>query len=241
MLRRWVNANVVLDEIMEAELLSAGFNRQRVIRMVNGIDTNAFSRRNEQGVAKSMLGMANKTVLLFVGRLVPQKALPDLLIALNLLLKAHPNIHLFLLGKGEEQLHLEQQAQALGISEHITFTGNVDDVQPYLDAADLFVLPSLAEGISNALLEAMTAGLPCVATSVGGTPEVLDNGACGILVPPNTPETLAASISKLIDQPTELTRLGIAARERILQHYALPVPHRAILLDGFANPFHIMV
>lgn len=223
LLRRYVDANIALDEVMEGELLGAGFARERVLRMVNGIQSERFARRAAPDAAKAALGLAGKTILLYVGRLAPQKALPDLLAALAAARRARPELHLVLLGQGEERAALLARAAELGLQEHVTFAGNVGDVQPYLDAADLFVLPSLTEGISNALLEAMAAGLACVATAVGGTPEVLDGGSCGALVPPGQPEQLAAAIERLAGDPAERARLGAAARARISRFYAFNV------------------
>lgn len=223
LLRRFVDVNIALDEVMEGELLGAGFGRERVLRMINGIEVERFNRRSAKPAAKAKLDLAGKTVLLFVGRLAPQKALPDLLTALQSAHKSCPDLHLLLIGEGEERKALEQRSQALGLSSHVTFTGNIDNVQDYLDAADVFVLPSLAEGISNALLEAMTTGLPSIATAVGGTPEVLDNGSCGIVLPPARPDLFAEAIVQLASDPAQAARLGAAARSRIMQTYAFSV------------------
>src|SRR5262249_60822245 len=111
-------------------------------------------------------------------------------------------------------------AQELAIEPQITFVGNVSDVRGYLGAADIFVLPSEAEGISNALLEAMAAGLACIATSVGGSPEVLDNGSCGVLLPPQRPDLFADALASLAHDPHEAMRLGVCARDRILEDYS---------------------
>lgn len=223
LLRRFVDINIALDDVMESELLGAEFRRERVLRMINGIEVERFSRRTEKPAAKTALSLAGKTVLIFVGRLAPQKALPDLLMALQTARKTCPKLHLLLIGDGEERKALENQVRALGLTPHVTFVGNVDTVQRYLDAADIFVLPSLAEGISNALLEAMTAGLASIATAVGGTPEVLEQGACGLVLPPSRPDLFAAAIVGLATNPAEITRLGEAARNRIMQTYAFHV------------------
>ncbi|HYF16761.1 MAG TPA: glycosyltransferase, partial [Ramlibacter sp.] len=151
LLRRFVDVNIALDEVMEGELLGAGFARSRVLRMVNGIQSERFARRAAPDAAKAALGLAGKTVLLYVGRLTAQKALPDMLTALAEARRARPELHLVLLGQGEERSVLEARAGELGLKEHVSFAGNIGDVQPYLDAADLFVLSSLTEGISNAL------------------------------------------------------------------------------------------
>lgn len=223
LLRRLVHVNIALDEVMESELLAAGFPRTRVLRMINGIQHEQFARQTPHTKAKEALGLAEKTILLYVGRLTKQKALPDMLTALHTALAQRPDLHLMLVGQGEERAALETHVAALGLAHAVTFVGNVQQVQPYLDAADLFVLSSLTEGISNALLEAMAAGLPCVATAVGGTPEVLDHGACGVLLPPSRPDQFAITLVQLANDPAKRTRLGQAAQKRIANTYAFQV------------------
>ena len=109
----------------------------------------------------------------------------------------------------------------LGITSHVTIIQGGSNVQPYLNLADIFVLPSLGEGISNSLLEAMASGLACVATNVGGSAEVLAGGACGVLVSPNDVEQLADAIIRLVSNPNEMKRLGMLARQRVVDHYSL--------------------
>lgn len=222
LLRRWTDLSIALDEEMERELLQAGFPAQRVLRMDNGIDAQPFLDLSRSGAKKS-LGLEGHTVAIYTGRLVTQKALAILLQALAEAIQSQPELYLLLVGQGPEREALEQQAQALGLTRHVRFVGNVQDVRPYLAAADIFVLPSEGEGISNALLEAMAAGLGCIATAVGGSPEVLDYGSCGLLVQPGKVEQLKAALVQLARDPQEVERLGRLARQRILTRYAFNV------------------
>ncbi len=222
-LRRWVDVNIALSAEMETELLAAGFPSERICRMVNGVDAEAFRPQESKTAAKESLGLADRTIALFVGRLTAQKALPTLMLALQNAVTVCPQLHLVLVGDGPDRLALEQRVSELGIAPHITFVGKAADVRPYLNAADMFVLPSVAEGISNALLEAMAAGVACVATAVGGSPEVLDDGACGVLLPPERPDLLSAALVRLARDPDEAARLGRLARSRILSHYDFAV------------------
>jgi glycosyltransferase involved in cell wall biosynthesis len=218
-LRHWVDAYIALSAEMEAELLGAGFPRARIIRMVNGIDAEAFHLRESKAAAKAKLDLADKATVLFVGRLTTQKALPTLLQALGRAVVDCPQLHLMLVGDGPDRPALERQVHDLGLDGYVTFVGKAVDVRPYLNAADMFVLPSAAEGISNALLEAMAAGLACVATMVGGSPEVLEGGACGVLLPPERPDLLHEAMIRLAHNPEEAARLGRLARNRILSRY----------------------
>jgi glycosyltransferase involved in cell wall biosynthesis len=105
------------------------------------------------------------------------------------------------------------------MAEAVTFTGVRADVPKILAALDLFVLPSLWEGMPNAVLEAMAAGLPVVATAVGGTPEVVMDGVTGLLVPPQDPSALAQAIERLLRDPDLRRTMGRAGRRRVEQHF----------------------
>ncbi len=222
LLRRWTDMSIVLDKGMEQELIAAGFPAERVLRMDNGIDEKPFSDL-PRVVAKQDLKVEGRTVILYTGRLIALKMLPTLLQALYQAVQSCPQLYLLIVGQGPERTALEQQVRQLGLSNHVNFVGNVQNVRPYLAAADIFVLPSSTEGISNALLEAMAAGLACIASAVGGLPEMLDDGACGILVEPGNVEQLSETLIRLTQDPLEIKRLGNAAHERILTRYSFSV------------------
>jgi glycosyltransferase involved in cell wall biosynthesis len=222
-LRGWADAVIALDDAMQAEALAAGFDPRRLRRMNNGIDIGSFSSTRSKDESKSALKLNGKVVVLFMGRLSEQKSLPTLLDAFALARKNCPALHLLLLGDGPARPALEFQAEALGISGNVTFAGSQRDVHPYLEAADVFALPSVSEGISNALLEAMSAGLACVATPVGGNAEVLDQGACGVLVAPRDESAWAAALAELGNDSQRRERLGTAARQRVRERYDFSV------------------
>ena len=222
-LRRWANAYVALTNEMEEELLAEGFPRSKVFRMDNGINANEFSPTADKESAKAFLNLSKMNVIIFIGRLVSVKALPVLLTAFERALKVDPSLHLLLLGQGPEQKALEVLSENLGIQSRVTFVGNVDDVKPYLQAADIFVLPSLGEGLSNSLLEAMAMGLACIGTRIMGSMDALGNGANGILVEPNNVDQLADALIRLATDKNEVKRLGLLARQRILENYDFSV------------------
>ena len=126
-----------------------------------------------------------------------------------------------MLGSGAEQEALERQARGLGVAGSVVFLGGVQDVSPYVRAADGFVLPSRTEGLPVALLEAMAAGLPSVATAVGGSVQVLADGVSGTLVRSESPEALAAAICQQHERPEPAARRGIAGRQVAVERYAL--------------------
>ena len=223
LLRRWADVIVALDDDMKSEALSVGFLNERVYRMVNGIDVSSFTPLMSGEDAKAALGKKDKTIILFVGRLVPQKSLPILLKALQKAVQTCPDLHLILVGDGPECDSLQTLTIELGIREFVTFAGNQSNVKPYLNAADIFVLPSETEGMSNALMEGMSAGLPCLATPVGATPNMLGHGKYGMLVPVGDVTAWANALVELARDPARRAELGTAARQHILAEYDFSV------------------
>lgn len=218
-IRNWADVVVALTDTMRQEALSVGIPPQRVRMFNNGIEASAYAfdpQTKEQ--AKDVLGLRGKIVLLFVGRLDPVKSLSTILYAMANALQTVP-LHFMVVGDGIEKIPLQQQARELGIEQHITFTGSQKNVHPYLQAADIFVLPSFTEGISNALLEAMSAGLACMATPVGGSNEVLAGGEYGRMVPVADQQAWAAALVELGSNPAMRRQLGELARRRILETY----------------------
>ena len=223
LLRHWADVIVALDGDMQAEALSAGFLPERIYRMGNGIDVSSFTPARSREAAKAKLEKQNKVLVLFIGRLVPQKSLPTLLKALHQAVKSCPNLHLVLVGGGIEQAALQGLVDELKLREFVTFAGNQSDVKPYLNAADIFVLPSESEGMSNALMEGMATGLPCIATPVGANLEMLDNGKYGMLVPVGNVGAWAAALVELAENPIRRMELGNAAHQRIKAEYDFSV------------------
>ena len=221
--RRWASVVITLSDMMRDEALSAGFDEKKIRSVPNGVDAQAYYPDRPKAEIKKELGFSDKLVVLFAGRLSPVKSLPTVIEALAGSLKTYPNMHLILVGEGSERLSLEKQALGLGIEAHVTFAGKQTNVKQYLNAADIFVLPSKSEGISNALLEAMSAGLACVSTSVGGGNEVLDGGRCGLLIQPGNVAAWTQALVELATDSERRQQLGEAARQRVLDHYDFSV------------------
>jgi glycosyltransferase involved in cell wall biosynthesis len=161
--------------------------------------------------------------LLCIGRLVPSKGQHVLLAAVEHLVKSYPNIRLRLVGDGPDREGLKRTISSKGLGRWVTLEGSVnqDRIRDYYRQADIFVLPSFAEGIPVVLMEAMAMEVPCVSTFVAGIPELIRNDIDGILVSPSDDQALAGAIRRLIDEPVLRRRLGAAGRRRVIEKYDL--------------------
>lgn len=214
---------VAISKDIEIELDSVGIPDSRIHYIPNGVDTGEFRPRHpeEKLRQRSDLGVADKFIVSFVGRLDPVKGIEVLLEAWKDVVSENPNAHLFIIGTGPQKMELVTYASEAGISKHVEFVGKVQDVRAFLGASDIFVLPSLSEGVSNALLEAMATELPVIATSVGGTKELIKDGINGILIPPEDSGAISRSITHLINDVDLRLELGKKARDFVLKNYEL--------------------
>jgi L-malate glycosyltransferase len=153
------------------------------------------------------------------GALIPIKGYDVLLEAFGQLAASGVAFALLLAGNGPERDRLEQQALSLGIGDRVEFLGGIDDVPALLSTAHIAVHSSRSEGLSNTILEAMAEGLPVVATSVGGTPEVILDGRSGFLVPPNDARSLAAKVKQLLDRSDLRIQLGQVGLEVVREKF----------------------
>jgi glycosyltransferase involved in cell wall biosynthesis len=221
LLRRAILANTGFAAIsaeIERQWRALGLSERRIIRMASGVDSHRF-RPGASAVEDSLLPRPR---VIFTGRLHPQKNLPLLLEAWTEVVRSRP-ANLILVGPGNDRARLIEMARSLGIADRVQFVGAVDDPAEYLRAADIFVLPSVAEGMSNSLLEAMATALPCVASGIGGNTDLIADGLTGRLVREPTATAWSRALLKLVDDPSEARRLGTAARQRIDQEFALGV------------------
>jgi glycosyltransferase involved in cell wall biosynthesis len=155
-----------------------------------------------------------------IGRLSAEKGHRHLLSALKLLLLQGIDAKVIIIGEGRERESLGRQATESGLKDRVLMPGYKKNAKNYLACFDAFVLPSLTEGLPITLLEAMKAGIPIVATKVGGIPEVLDNGACGLIIEPCKPDLLAQGLSTIFYNGSNVSQMAERACQRVKNNYS---------------------
>ena len=218
-LRRQIDTFITVSSEINNELMQIGVPAERRLFIPNGVDTQRFSPVSpEQKLQlRKNLGLPGEAqIAIFSGRLVPGKQVDRLLAAWRNLQEEFPQALLLIIGSGEEESRLRQMG-----GENVKFIGQVEDVAPYLQSSDFLVLPSAAEGLSNALLEALAVGLPCIATAVGGTPDVIVDGVNGLLIAPDKADELRTAMLKLLSDGSIRQRMGEQARATIQARYSL--------------------
>ena len=208
----------------EQFLQSRGIPRYKTDVVYNGVNETRISiTPSEVKAVRDQLGLAVDDVVIGVAAsLTLAKDHQNFLRAAERVAKEIPEARFLIVGEGPLRKSLEQQALCLGLKERVVFAGQHPNVAPYIANFDVAVLPSNNyEGCSNFLLEAMGIGTPCVATNVGGNPELITDGENGLLVPARDPEALANAIIRLVRQPELTTRLVLAANSRLRSNFSL--------------------
>ena len=218
---RMATCVVVNADAVRLWLLDQGISDQKIRVIRNGLvfpdlpQPDGPSTREELGIPH------DAPIVGSICRLTAVKGVNYLVEAAGLLQSGHPEIRFVVLGDGECKPALMERVRQLGIESRFFFTGFRTDTHRFLRDFDISVLPSLTEGLSNTLMESMAAGLPVVATRVGGTPEIIWDDSMGLLVEPRDAGTLAGSISMLLENPDYARRLGEAGRRHILGHFSM--------------------
>lgn len=205
---------VALNNAIVSELREAGVPEDAIVEIPNGVEMKSASAEP---------GLHDPARLVYVGRLHPQKGVDAAIRAVALVRSESraPAVNFRLVGDGPDRRGLEQLVDQLGVSDSVQFLGIRDDVSAKLEESDVFVLTSRAEGLSNALLEAMAAGLPVIVSNVPGNNDVVVDGENGILVDPEDPEDIAAALTRVLGDGAIRSRLGHEGRRTVGQRYAL--------------------
>jgi glycosyltransferase involved in cell wall biosynthesis len=203
------------------ELAEKGVERERIEIVHNAIRSNWGTAATNGAVdLRATLGIApDRSIILIVGRLSREKDHLTLLRALDRL-RQTLNPHLVVVGEGPELGRIEHEIRERGLTGHVTLTGLQPSAEPYYGIANLAVLSSLSEGSPNALLEAMAAGVPVVATKVGGIPEIVMHGESALLVPPGDVESMAAAMARLLTDAPLAQRFIERGRALVLEKHS---------------------
>jgi glycosyltransferase involved in cell wall biosynthesis len=214
-----------------AEVLRGAGVPETKLRLVrSAVDTQAYARPCAGDARRAMLGRDPAAAVAdsppgpligVVAQLIPRKGHAVLLDALPALLARWPSLLVFFFGRGREESALRARCSALGVSAQVRFLGFRDDLDRLLPCLTVLVHPALMEGLGVSLLQAAAAGVPVIASRVGGIPEAVADGETGLLVPPGDSEALAAAIARLLSDPAQARRLGAAGRARMRAEFSL--------------------
>jgi len=202
----------------------------KLVRIYNGADFEKLSHSESDRVtARNAMGIAdNVPVIGTVAHLTHKKGHRYLLEAARLIKASFPNAVFLWVGGGRQENELRKLAAQWQLNGNVRFLGYRSDVPALLEAMDLFVLPSLEEGMSNALLEAMAKNIPVIATAVGGNIEVVEHEKSGLLVPPRDPAALAEAITRIIREPSLAGSMARAGSERVKDRFTIENTIRSI-------------
>jgi Glycosyltransferase len=224
-----VNADSIRDWLLEQH-----YDEKKICVIKNGLDLNLYTQTKSDPAFRKSLGVpATSPLVVMIARLNPQKGIDEFISAAALIHKTHPDVHFLVIGtkvvredngysEDEEYLlQLKQAAWQQGLGTRLQFVGMRKDIPKILAESAVSVLPSHSEGLSNTLLESMAAGVPIVATDVGGNPELVSHGRNGFLVPVKAPHALALAITNILDDPRLASRFSRESRRIAREHHSL--------------------
>ncbi len=210
------------SDAVRSWLIKSGFRRHNIEVIRNGIvQPEGTSLLKSSNIRREFGIPADAPLVGMVCRLNAVKAVDQFLDAAALVSRDHPSARFLIVGDGELRQQLEGHAARLGIADRVVFTGFRMDTAQILPQLTISVLSSLTEGLSNTLLESMAAGVPAIATRVGGNAEIVADGETGIMVPPHNPPALKEAICRLLSNPALARQMGESGRERIRKHFSV--------------------
>lgn len=226
LIQKWVcrlaDCVLVNAEAIRDTLIDQGYKAKDIVIIRNGIALSGIGAGAKRPALRQELHVPPSAQLVFVfSRLNRMKGLAYFLEAVALLAPRFPEVRFLIVGDGAAREELEAHSSRLGLSELVTFTGFRTDVPDLLRETAVSVLPSLSEGFSNSLLESMAAGVPMVATNVGGNPELIEHSVSGLLVPVRDSVALASAIASLLEDPEMAARIGEAGARRVTELFSM--------------------
>ena len=219
-----------ISSAITEELIHEGIPREKIVEFGNGVDSEKYrpASQEEKANLRRQLDIPDRFLFTYCGRLAAGKGLETLLNAWRQIAPAANSAHLLLVGSGQGYaLSRDVELREFVIRNHldnsVTFTGNVSNVEDYLRASDCFVFPTEYEALGNSVIEATSCGLPCVASRVGGVPDVVEDRTNGLLVPPRDSHSLAAAMLALYSDDERRNAYAAASRTRARSRFSLAV------------------
>ncbi len=201
---------ISVSAALKHRMVECGVSESNVTVLLNGVDKTVFRVKDKNG-CRNKLGLGTGKILLFVGNLTYSKGLPFLIKAFKEVVGAQEDLQLYLIGDGELRQELEELTDQLAVNDKVFFKGRIkqDQISDWMNASDLFCLPSLFEGCPNVVIEALSCGIPVLATKVGGIPELLKSENSGLLVMPGDIEALSNGLRYCISKKWNSNEISI--------------------------------
>jgi glycosyltransferase involved in cell wall biosynthesis len=219
---RWMNHVVCVSEGQARKTQAAGVPQRRMTVIPNAVATERFASPDPvyRDRLQQLFPSPPKRIVGAAGRLSPEKGFEVLVEAAASLTHRNDSVGFVLFGEGTLRSELSRRIAAAGLTGNFILAGFRSDLDRFVPLLDLLVLPSFTEGMPNVVLEALAAAVPVVATAVGGTPEVIEDGKCGFLVPPGNAKALATAIQSALLSEERRHEMGRCGRERVTRHFA---------------------
>lgn len=216
-----IDATVLVNSRMRDLKIIQGLNLSNVYEIPNGIpaNNNYVDITNDLDVQKFL--STHPRIIGAVGRLSPEKGLCYLIEAFSKLHSIFPGLGLLIIGEGNERKKLQKQVQEHDISQHVLMPGYRASIPSYLSKFDIYIMPSLTEGLPITLLEAMLESIPIIASNVGGIPQVLDHGRYGKLVSPKRADQLFEAIEYMLNNSIQAKKIAIEGHQWVMNHYSV--------------------
>jgi len=223
---KFCNFTIVISQIVAKEMIEKKIVPKNKLKIIcNGIDFKEFNlnkNKVQKKINRELKIKKNQNILISVGRLTEQKGYFYMIETVRILNKKYSDLIWIVLGDGEDKMKLEKQIKIENLQKNILFLGIKENVVEYLFDSDIFIMPSLWEGLPLSLLEAMACGLPVIATNVGGIPEIVKDKISGFLVEPKNPTILAEKIEYLLNLDIDSRKkMGIEGRKIVEEKFSL--------------------
>lgn len=217
---RKANRIVAVSEQIANDMKQRGIPAGKVTVIENGVSLERFRIGNKDEMRKTFGFNSNEKVIGTVASLTPEKGHSYLMDAAREVIQKHPEARFLIVGDGPQRQSLEETTDRLGLSGKVIFTGSRRDIPEILSLLDAFVLPSLKEGLPIALLEAMAAMVPVIATKVGAVPKLIEDGMSGILIPPKDSQAISNAIMEVLSDKQSSLKMARKGFERVRDNYS---------------------